>query len=118
MQIATLKYETISPSCGITSPIYRIAPHIYKVASPICKIVSRIYKVSSLICKIDTPLYKVTTPINKTSSPKFGIMTLFYKVGSRIYQTATQTEETTECMTETRHTNYQQDNILNEMDCT
>ena len=93
MQIATLKYETISPNCGITSPIYRIAPNIYKVASPIYKTGSRIYKVSSPTYRIATPIYKVVTLICETSSPKFEITTPIYKVSSLFYQTATQTEK-------------------------
>ena len=35
MQIATLKYETISPNYGISSPSYRIATRIYEVSSHI-----------------------------------------------------------------------------------
>ncbi len=111
MQIATLKYETVSPNCGINSPIYRIAPHIYKVASPTYKTETRIYETSSPICRIDTPIYRIT-------SPKYEITTLIYKVSSPNFKTATLTEKTTEYKTEPKHTNYQHDSILTETDCT
>ena len=118
MQIATLKYETVSPNCGINSPIYRIAPHIYKVASPTYKTETRIYETSSPICRIDTPIYGIATPIYGITSPKYEITTLIYKVSSQNFKTATLTEKTTEYKTKSKHTNYQQDNILTETDCT
>ena len=115
MQIATLKYETISPNCGINSPINKIAPHIYKVASPIYKTETRIYGISSPICRIDTQLYEIASPICEITSPKYGITTRICEVSSLNCKTATQTEKATEYMKEIRHTNYQHYNILTKM---